>query len=69
MAVHAEPIPGSSTNAVWSLEAQLDPGAYVLIGNLGGHYARRMWASFEWREYLRARETLRPYPFSATYAS
>lgn len=29
------------------LETQLDSGAYVLVCNLGGHYARGMWAAFE----------------------
>lgn len=30
-----------------SVEAQLEPGAYALICNLGGHYARGMWTGFE----------------------
>ena len=35
------------SNSRVSVEAQLDPGAYALICNLGGHYARGMWTGFE----------------------
>lgn len=31
----------------FSLETELDPGSYVLICNLGGHYARGMRTGFE----------------------
>ena len=31
----------------FSLETQLDTGSYVLICNLGAHYASGMWTAFE----------------------